>query len=64
MVPGHWPPRIVAREPGPQTVTGAGDILIDSDGNRWRVIDSGEAAMLRNSTGVIVANLYPDGTIR
>lgn len=64
MVPGHWPPYVVKREPGPQTCTGAGDILTDSNGNRWRLLAPGEAANIRNSTGGMVGTIYPDGTIR
>lgn len=44
----HW---VVGREPGPGTATGAGDILIDNHGNRYRVVDDIEASMIRNSTG-------------
>lgn len=58
-------PFIVGREPGPQTITGAGDILIDNNGRRYREVDSAEATMIRNSTGGgHVYELHSDGTIR
>jgi hypothetical protein len=62
MAPGY--PYIVKREPGPQTVTGAGDIVTDNCGQRYRVIDSAEANMLRNSTAGQVFTIGSDGTIR
>jgi hypothetical protein len=55
---------IVGREPGPQTVTGAGDTLIDNHGRRYREIDAAEAQSIRNSTGGTVFTIDPYGRIR
>lgn len=55
---------IVSREPGPQTASGPGDIIIDSHGRRYREIDSADAARLRNTTNGQVYTLHSDGTIR
>lgn len=63
MVFGNYP-RIVRREPGPQTMTGAGDTVVDSNGDCWRVISNAEANFLRNGTGNSVATIHSDGTIR
>ena len=60
MVPGYWPPRVVKREPGPATVSGAGDILTDSDGKQWIIVDRCD----RSSTASECRTLHPDGTIR
>lgn len=52
------------REPGPGTMTGAGDIIVDNYGNRYRVLDAGEAQSIRNSTGGQVYTIGWDGSIR
>jgi len=59
------PPRyVVNRLPGPGTCTGEGDILIDNQGGRWRVVSDAEAQMMRQGTMVTaIATLYPNGTI-
>lgn len=59
------PPKVVHRRSGPGTITGAGDILTDSNGRQWQVISAAEASMLRSGTMVApIATLHPDGTIR
>ena len=64
IVPGHWPARIV------QTIAGAStdnssDILIDSNGARWRRVSEAEASILRSGTApASFATIHPDGTIR
>jgi uncharacterized membrane protein len=55
---------IVARHAGPGTASGAGDTVIDNHGNRYRIIDDGEASMIRQSTGGQVYTIENDGTIR
>jgi len=57
------PPRVVSREPGPQTATGAGDILIDQYGHRYQQISASEVSVYRSATGVTVRTLRPDGII-
>ena len=54
---------VVRRDPGPQTASGAGDIVTDNHGNRYRIIDAHEAAALRSGTGNNVRTLHSDGTI-
>lgn len=54
---------VVRRDPGPQTASGAGDIVTDNYGNCYRVLDECEAEALRNGTGNTVRTLYSDGTI-
>lgn len=57
-------PKIVRREPGSGTLVGAGDTLIDSNGNRWRQLMPGECETMTQTTCGIVGRIYPDGTIR
>lgn len=63
MVPGS-DRYIVQRQSGPQTTTGAGDILIDNHGRRYREVDACEAEMIRQSTGGFVYTLDSYGRIR
>lgn len=42
MVPSSKPLKIVQTIPGPGTASGPGDILVDENGNRWRVMDGFE----------------------
>jgi len=45
-------------------MTGEGDTLIGSDGNRYRIVSSAEADMIRSGTAGDVRALHHDGTIR
>jgi len=55
---------IVKRESGPQTTSGAGDILIDNYGHRYREVDSAEAQSLRNTTGAMLYTFDRYGRLR
>lgn len=59
VVPSY--PRIAQRTSDPNaTGTGAGDIVIDDNGKRYRVMDYPPP----DATGDRCYQLYPDGTIR
>ncbi len=59
----NWPRRVVRRDPGPGTCSGAGDVVTDNMGQTWRVVDCYEADMIRSGTAGSVATLHSDGTI-
>jgi hypothetical protein len=55
----------VQRIAGPGTAPGAGDTIIDNQGNRYRVVSEGEASIIRSgTTACAIRTLYSDGTIR
>lgn len=59
MVAYGKPLRVVGYESGPQTNTGAGDVAIDSLGNRWRLVDGRTVQGTGDQHGYIL----PDGRI-
>lgn len=56
MVPGKWPAQIVKRMSGPGT-TSDGDILIDENGNAWRLLSEAEARYYGSSSQTQIAHI-------
>lgn len=62
MAPGKHPARIVQHISSGSTC-GNGDILVDENGNRWRLIEEVEKSILTSGTAVAVVRTIRDGKV-